>query len=260
LSAPDSEVPIAPKVAIIAAMEREVPLLVKLWRRVEREHEGRRFTFYEGEHAVLICGGIGPVFARRATEAAIALYRCPLVISAGFAGALVPDLKVGQTVFPASVRNAYDGSRFETVIRDTKVGQTELARCILVSFLGVADKAQKASLAEAYGAHVVDMEAAAVAQRAEARNVPFMAAKAISDELNLPMPPMDQFVKEDGSFSTFRFLMHVLPRPRFWLPMLRLARNSRKAAHNLCLWLGNDVLWTTMTLRAFGKQQGTVLR
>ena len=255
MSAPDSGVVTARKVAIIAAMEREVPLLVKLWKRVEREHDGRRFIFYEGELAVLICGGIGPIFARRATEAAIAIYRCPLVVSAGFAGALVPNLKVGQTVFPTSVKNAYDGSRFETVVGDTAVGKTELAKCILVSFLGVADREQKASLAEAYGAQVVDMEAAAVAQRAEARNVPFMAAKAISDELDLAMPPMDQFVKEDGQFSTFRFMVHVLPRPRFWLPMLRLARNSRKAAHSLCLWLGNDVLWTTMTLRVFARQE-----
>jgi len=242
------------RIVIIAALEREVPVLVKLWRRVERQHEGQQFTFFEGPLAVLICGGIGAERARRATEAAIAIYRCPLVISAGFAGALGPGVKVGQTIFPTTVIDAKDSSRWESVVKDTKVGQTDMGKGVLVSFSSVADREQKGKLAREYGAQIVDMEAAAVAKGAEARGVPFLAAKAISDDYDLNLPPMNKFVR-NGQFNTLGFVLYVSPRPWLWRAVIRLARNSRAAARNLCLWLGNDVLWTTATLRLFTPQE-----
>ena len=45
------------KVAIVAALEREIRPLVKIWRLCEQDHAGRRFRFYESEYAVLTCGG-----------------------------------------------------------------------------------------------------------------------------------------------------------------------------------------------------------
>ena len=74
------------EVAIVAALEREVAGLVKSWPRVSRDFEGRSFKFFEKSNAVLVCGGIGPEAARRATEAVVALYRPAELISAGFAG------------------------------------------------------------------------------------------------------------------------------------------------------------------------------
>jgi adenosylhomocysteine nucleosidase len=242
-----------PKVVIIAALEREVPLLVKNWRRVEREYDGRRHKFFEGPRAVLICGGIGQEFARRATEAAIALYQPVLVVSAGFAGALAPELKAGDTIFPRTVVNAQDGSRAEPVICETAVGQKEIGQGVLVSVSSIADHEQKQRLAAAYGALAVDMEAAAVARGAEAHGLAFIAIKAISDEAGLALPPMDRFVRSDGGFSTWRFIAYVVPRFWLWSKVARLASNSRLAARNLCLWLGNDVLWTSISLRAFAK-------
>jgi nucleoside phosphorylase len=243
----------APRVAIVAALEREVPLLVKGWRAVDRDYGGRRYRFYQGPWAVLVCGGMGAEFARRATEAAIALYRPVLVVSAGLAGGLVPELKTGDTIFPAVVVDAQDGSRTETVVPETAVGQRAIGRGILVSVPFVADREQKKRLAAAYGAQAVDMEAAAVARGAEAHGVAFLAAKAISDDADMLLPTLEPFVRRDGGFATWRFLAYIAPRVWLWWRVARLARNSRLAARNLCLWLGNDVLWTTISLRAFAK-------
>ena len=77
------------KIAMVAALEREVRPLVKRWPSVVREHEGRRFKFRESGHAVVVCGGVGAEAARRATEAVIALYTPELVQSVGFAGAQI---------------------------------------------------------------------------------------------------------------------------------------------------------------------------
>src|SRR5438309_11626949 len=99
------------RIAIVAALERELVPLVKSWPSSKLTHEGRAFTFYEAEYAVAVCGGIGAESARRAAEAVIAKYSSQSVISAGVAGALVSDLHVGDTIFPVAVVDTQDGSR-----------------------------------------------------------------------------------------------------------------------------------------------------
>ncbi len=212
------------KVAIVAALEREVHALVKRWRGIEREHEGRRFRFFEGDDAVLVCGGIGAEAARRATEAVIALYQPELVRSVGFAGALDPRLKVGEIFSPSRVIDARDGSSIET---GTGFG-------VLVSAATVVGTEQKAKLAEAYGAQVVDMEAAAVARGAQTRGVRFMAVKAISDESDFAMPQMERFVDPEGHFLATTFVANAAAQPWLWPKVFQLARNSAKASRALC--------------------------
>jgi adenosylhomocysteine nucleosidase len=211
------------KVAIVAALEREVRALVKRWHITEREYEGRHFRFFESADTVLVCGGIGSAAARRATEAVIALYQPILVRSVGFAGALDPALKVGEIFSPSRVIDATDGSSVET---GTGAG-------VLVSADAVAGAEQKAKLKEAYGAYAVDMEAAAVARAAEARGVRFMAVKAISDESDFVMPSLDRFV-DRGEFRTGRFLRFAALRPWLWADVIQLGRNSAKASRVLC--------------------------
>ena len=62
------------KVAIVAALEREVRPLIREWRLSEKEINGRRFRFFEKDEVVVVCGGIGAEAARRAAEAVIASY------------------------------------------------------------------------------------------------------------------------------------------------------------------------------------------
>jgi nucleoside phosphorylase len=80
------------KIAIVAAMQREIAPLVRNWPMVTRQHEGRLYKFFEKLPVVLVCGGIGSEMARRAAEAVINLYQPAVVISAGFAGGLDPNL------------------------------------------------------------------------------------------------------------------------------------------------------------------------
>ena len=176
------------KVAIVAALEREVRPLIKQWRPVEREYDGRKYKFYENERAVLVCGGIGPEAARRATEAIIQLYAPIMVQSVGFAGALDSTLKAGTVLTPICVIDAKDGSRIEAGV----------GHWVVVSVDQPASVEQKAKLAKAYWAHAVDMEAAAVARGAQAHDITFVGLKAISDEADFEMPPMERFIASDG--------------------------------------------------------------
>jgi len=210
------------KTAIIAAMEREVRPLIRSWKARTNvrtlEHGGRRYRLFENGEAALVCGGIGAEAARRATEAVIQEVNPAQVISAGYAGAVDASLQVGQVFEPRTVINAADGVR-------TDVGSGE---GILVSSATVAGKEQKV-----YGASAVDMEAAAVAQGAQARGVEFGALKVISDAADFNLPAVDRFVAADGSFQSVRFACHVALRPWLWSATISLARNSAKASRAL---------------------------
>lgn len=241
----NEDLPDRPKVVIIAALERELRPLIKDWPGKTSTHDGREFTFYESSYAIAVCGGIGPEAVRRAAEAAIAQYSPALLISAGVAGGLTPELKVGETVFPSAIIDARDSSRHETAIKNARIGSTPLAKTTLVSYPEVAGAEQKQKLGKAYRAHAVDMEGASVARAAEAHRIPFIAIKAISDEVGFELPEMTSFVR-NGQFQTARFVWHVAGRPWLWLKVAQLARNTNLASENLCAWLRESALTNTM--------------
>lgn len=214
------------RIAIVAAMEREVAPLIRNWQARTIERGGQSYRIFEKGNAVAICGGMGVAAARRATEAIIDECQPSLVLSAGFAGALDPALRVGEILEPNLVINGRDGVRTET-------GR---GQGTLVTFDAVAGRDQKKKLRSAYAAAAVDMEAAAVAQGAAVRGVRFGALKAVSDEAGFEMPLLESFVR-DGSFRTGRYALHVAVRPRLWSTTVALARNSAKASKALSVAL-----------------------
>ena len=219
------------RIAIVAALEREVRPLAKRWRVVEKEHAGRGFRFFESNDRVLVCGGMGAEAARRAAEAVIALYAPVMIYSAGFAGALDTTLKVGDVLKPARIVDAGNGSSVNLE-----------GKGVLVSFGSVASSEQKAKLRASFGAQAVDMEAAAVRCAAEARGLPFGAVKVISDEFDFSFPPMQRFVDSQGRFHEGQFACFAALRPWLWPRLVRLARNSRLASRALCDSFGNLVV------------------
>jgi adenosylhomocysteine nucleosidase len=220
------------RIAIVAALEREIVPLVKNWKSrllCRGRDAGPQCRLYENKNAALICAGIGPDAARRAAALIIRETGARRIVSVGFAGALDPALKVGNLIEPRTVINGEDSSRI-----DTGSGQGTL-----ISAIAVAGKEQKQKLRQAYAADAVDMEAAAVALSAQAAQVEFSAFKVISDEVDFAMPPMGKFVQDDGQFNTSRFVRHISVRPHLWGPTWALGRNSRVASEALCAALPN---------------------
>jgi adenosylhomocysteine nucleosidase len=213
-----------PKIAIVAALEREVHPLIRDWSSTQRQHDGRKFRFFENDRCVLICGGIGASAARRASEAMITLFQPSTIYSAGFAGGLDPSLKVGDIVRPARIVDAADGSSAMLSHGDG----------VLVSFQSIASPTQKSKLRESFGALAVDMEAAAVARAAEQNGIRFQVLKIISDESHFELPALDRFVNSEGKFSQRQFVLFAAIRPWIWPQVFQLAHNSGKASRVLC--------------------------
>jgi adenosylhomocysteine nucleosidase len=216
-----------PRIAIVAAMEREIAPLIRGWQvrtLYQSGHASPQYRLFENGDATVICAGMGEGPARRATATVIREIAPSRVVSVGFAGALDGSLKVGDVFEPRIVVNAKDGSR-----TDTGSGEKALVSCAFV-----AGKGQKSKLREAYCASAVDMEAAAVAQGAQAAGIEFAALKAISDAEGTDMPPMGEFIGDNGEFYRSRFVLYVAARPRLWGMTFALARNSGRASRALC--------------------------
>ena len=217
-----------PKVAIVAALEREVaPLTKKFARRVQ---PGQRFALFESGDVRLVCGGIGGAHAASATRWLIADAKPEAVMSIGFAGGLVPDRHVGDVITPATVIDASSGETFS--VSD--------GEGVLVTAEGVLAEAGKQSLATRYKADAVDMEAASVARVAQENGIPFFAVKVISDEVGFAMPPLQRFVT-DGQVSTSKLLAYAAVRPSLWPVLMRLGNNAKIASSQLCRWLENQI-------------------
>jgi len=210
-------------IAVVVAMKREVAtLLIGI-----RGRQLNGVEFYELPNAVIAIGGIGRVAAGRAAEGVVEQYSPSVLVSAGIAGALTQDLKVGNVLRAREVVDADSGVRFAT--------QTGEATVVTVS--SVSGSAEKQALATRWGAAVVDMEASAVAAVAQRYGAQFAALKSISDEVDFEMPPMGNFVNATGKFDTLSFVMFLAIRPQWWGAVKHLNANSRIAAMNLSLEL-----------------------
>lgn len=207
-------------VAIIAAIRVELaPLLGNV-----RATKMNGVQLFELPNAIVAIGGIGEKFAHRAAEVAVDQAQPRKLISAGIAGALSPELKVGDVGHIREVVHAGSGTRYPGAS----------GKWILATTDDVIDAATKQELLTKHAADIVDMEAAAVAQVARARGLKFAAVKAISDEAAFEMPPLGRFIDENGRFSIGSFLMYVAFRPKWWSSLGTLKRNNDLAAANLC--------------------------
>lgn len=147
------------------------------------------------------------------------------VVSAGFCGSLVPDLHVGCVVQPVEV--TLPGGPIWPIYRANTVG----VACRLVSVnepvISIADRK---SLQEATGASVVDMESAAAAQMCREREITYQSLRVVSDDLERGLPA-DLLGVMRGEQVDVRGLCRAMwNRPTLALDLIRLARDTKKAA------------------------------
>lgn len=216
------------KVVIIAALEREVAPLVKGWRVLDDSISSVYRTF-EKNDTVVVCAGIGSAPAKLCAERAVSYFAPDILVSVGLAGALVPQMEVGQVLIPATIVNSRTGA-------STPTGH---GSGTLVTASGAAGPEGKRLLARQYNGLAVDMEAVSVAEVAQRHGLGFSAVKAISDDAEFPVPDFEQFVSPEGRFLTGKFLAHVATRPRLWSTVRQFAANSRKASQELSRVLRN---------------------
>ncbi len=120
-----------------------------------------------GKLVALVLTGMGRPRAQRGLEILLDGHRPRWVVSAGFGGALDPDLRRNDIVLPTEVINA-EGRRFAIDLPVPPESQAQGVRPgrLLTVDEFVRKAAEKAELRRKYGADVVDMETSAVAASA----------------------------------------------------------------------------------------------
>ena len=211
------------EVAIVAALPRE---LLALAGEAKPDKALRREGIYlvRVPGGVLAAAGMGAARVTLAVEAALrAAPGVDTLLSAGLAGACSGQLQPGQIAEAALVVDARTGERYSTGCEGE----------VLVSFDAIASVKEKARLAAAYGAALVDMEAATVARLALARGLGFRAVKGVSDAHDFELEGLSRFSGKRGEFRTAAFALHTALRPWMWGPAMTLGRHSTRALAGL---------------------------
>jgi adenosylhomocysteine nucleosidase len=176
---------------------------------------GRRF---------LIANGPGPRLVEQAMKQKHSVDR---ILSIGFCGALDPALRIGDIVVSGEVPEGLGASFVQgDVVSVDRVAITVREKC---------------DLRAATGAAVVEMESAAVAQKAREWGVPFGCVRVVSDSAGEDLPlDFNRYRDADGRFELTRIAMAALRRPFTVLPgLVRLDRHCRQAAERLGEFLAN---------------------
>lgn len=174
-------------------------------------------------------------YAASAVASALATTITPAtsaILSIGIAGALSPELEVGDAVIAERVVTANEA--FETDAKWTARLAAALPDAHIGAILGrgaVADSADvKAALFESSRADAVDMESHLAARAARERGLPFAALRVISDRADQSLPrAVLTAINPDGSIALGRVLLSVLARPGQIRALIRTGRESEKA-------------------------------
>lgn len=222
------------KIGIIAAMEEELnSLLEALSTKQESQYLGT--TYYSGRigkhDIVLVQSGVGKVMSAMTVAILVANFKVEAIINTGSAGAVAPDLAIGDIVVADKLayhdvdltafgyefgQMAQQPLYFESDQKFIETFQTVLqeadrhSRIGLIatgdSFIAGQDKIDSivSNFPEVLA---VEMEGAAIAQAVHTCGLPFIVVRAMSDtaahDANITF---DQFIIEAGKQSALTLL------------------------------------------------------
>ncbi len=175
-------------VGIVFALSVEADAFERLIED-RREVQGAQFAFATGVAAgrrVAWCiSGVGRVAAATAARQLIDGHHPRLIVSAGFAGGLDPDLRRGSAVRPEVA--VMDHAARRITLAAAPRPHSEPLTIVTVDAVA-ATVEMKQSLAARTGSQLVDMETFAVAEVTAAAGLPCAAVRVISDDARETLP------------------------------------------------------------------------
>ena len=135
------------------------------------------------------------------------------IVSTGFCGALDERLEIADVLAATAV--SADGC-------EHRVEAVEAPHSgVVCSIDHVAQSAEEKRRLRQSGASAVEMEAAAVAEFARLRTIPFYCVRAVTDLAGETLAnDFNQALRADGHFDTMNILLGALRRPTIRLPEL----------------------------------------
>jgi adenosylhomocysteine nucleosidase len=182
--------------------------------------------------------GMGAANATRVANAVIS-NSYSVCIASGFAGALLPAVKLGDIVACERVQHH---AKHQIEICDPDLlahasenGATRIATLLTTDH--VVNTATEKNLLSAF-ADAVDMESFAILQAANKKKVPCAVVRVISDSSDRDMPAeLDTIVDPQGHVKLTGVVRFVAKHPFMVPALVRLGRDSKNAAEALAHFL-----------------------
>lgn len=223
------------QIAAIAAEAREFSGLLAHATEVEALKTAAAYSCRArigGRWWLLVADGPGPKRAAEAARVACEQGDVGALVSTGFCGGLDPELEVGDVFVAGRVVGEGGGTWHASQVEYAggRAWEGTLLSCDKV----VISSGEKLSLYREVGARVVEMEAAAVARVAQEKGVAFYCVRVVSDAASDTLPiDFNLYRAPSGRFSRGRILGAALARPWSFRGLMRLNRNSIRAARCL---------------------------
>ncbi len=236
----------------IAGLRRQMAIEEVIASRGRNLFRGR----LKNRDCLLVQTGMGKGRAESAIQWVLERYPVAAVISLGFAGALTPELKIGEVVVCSTM---HCGSRFEKeegqakayaadanllvlASRGPRDGTTRFCLGSGVTVVQLDSSPQRMQeLGHNFHADIVDMESYWIARIASARQVPFIAIRSISDTMQHDVQPFDRILTSDGRLLWKRAALCFLLHPQYLMNVFTLFRNTRLAERNLTTFISDLV-------------------
>ncbi len=247
------------RIAILFAVSQEIAPLSK---RLDARESGpvalrphRAVAGRLGNTEVLLAvTGVGARRAEQAARAVVEAWRPDLLIMAGVAGGLAPELRIGDLVVADRVLTAAGEKCPPVVPTDSGAALRQGALMSTDRILVTAEEKRKAFAAGCqsgttsrsvmeYGPLAVEMETAGVIAAAEKLGVPWAAVRALSDTAEEALPlDFNRLRSADGDLPTARVALAAVSRPAAIPGLIRLGKNTSLAAEALAGFLAAWVM------------------
>jgi adenosylhomocysteine nucleosidase len=232
-------------IGIVCSLAIELGAFLNRCEKVHK-YKGDEFVFrggrYDGIRIAIVEAGMGFARARRATQALIDGHSPDWILSCGFSGALLPEMKIGSIVMATSILDQHGQQ-----LRIDLNAESNPTENLFVGSLLTVDKMvrtvdEKHQLAAEFGAIAVDMESLAVAQIAKENHRRFMAVRSISDDLSGDLPPeIMSIVGPTGAVRAGAAIGALINRPGSLKDMWNLRGQASVAATSLATFLDGVV-------------------
>ncbi|QDT63925.1 5'-methylthioadenosine/S-adenosylhomocysteine nucleosidase [Calycomorphotria hydatis] len=234
-----------PTIGVVAALNIEMESLIERLQSRERTISPRLEVnkgLIDSHRVVIGVGGVGEEKARQTAQALIDAHSLDWVLSCGFSGALIDDLKIGDIVVGTSVTNTVGKSLSVPITMESDPASRLHVGGLFTSDSIVREVAAKRDLANRYKAIAVDMESYAVAEICRQQGIRFMAVRAISDDLSADLPQgMEAILSRSGARQWGAAVGEIWKRPALAGDLWSLRENAMKAARSLSSFTANII-------------------
>ena len=237
-------------IAIFGAVKEEIAGIKQAMNISDHMRLGKTSAWpgkWGKQRIVLVRSGVGQQRAEAATLQVIDRFKPSTLVSIGYAGAVQPELNVGDLVIADTIIEEKKKGKYspdsDWLNRAKDVSCPEGFKAVVGGLLTVDnvihDSLSKQELGKNYGVQAVEMETSAIANMAEEKNVPFLSLRVISDRLDQELLDSSSFLGSDGEISTLKAGWYVLTHPGSIKSALSLRSQTQIATQALTKFLSN---------------------